>query len=267
MIDGRLRPLIGRLWRQHRAILFVLAAGLAIFEFVITRVAPLPGEAGFLGGVVALLPPQVSSIVGGELALASSRGVLAFGYLHPFFLALLSAWTIRVASSALAGEIGRGTMDLLAARPVPRWAQPLAAWLTIAAGLAILAGAAWAGMAIGLNLRSLGVTPQQIIALPAMAWLLFMSWAAIALVASALGRDAGSAISWTSGIIVVSFVLEFVSRVWRPLAWTEPFTLFAYYRPQDIVRTGVALADPVLLSIVCLTGLILAAVIFHRRDL
>src|SRR4029453_9218521 len=124
MINGRMSPLIGRLWRQHGVLLLVLAVGLALFEFVITRVAPAPGQTGFLGGVLALLPPQVSSFVGGELALASPRGVLAFGCLHPFFLALLSAWTIRVAAGSMAGEIGRGTMDLLAARPVPRWAHP-----------------------------------------------------------------------------------------------------------------------------------------------
>jgi len=267
MIDRRARALVVRHWRQHRLALLVMAAGLALFEFVITRVAPEPGQTGFLGGLLALLPPQVASFVGSELALASPRGVLAFGYLHPFFLALLSAWTIRVAASALAGEIGRGTMDLLAARPVPRWAHALAAWLAIAAGLAVLAGAAWGGMAVGLRVRSLGVAPGQIVVLPAMAWLLFMSWAGVALLASALGREAGSAIAWTSGIIVVSFVLEFLARVWPPVAWARPLTLFAYYRPQDIVRDGVAAADPALLAVVSLAGFGAAAAIFQRRDL
>jgi len=267
MIHPGTRALCLRHWRQHRLMLLVMAAGLALFEFVITRVAPAPGESGFLGGLLALLPPQISSFVGTDLALASSRGVLAFGYLHPFFLALLAAWTIRVTSGALAGEIGRGTMDLLAARPVARWAFPVATWLAVAGGLALLAGAAWTGMAIGLRLRPLGVTPGELAVIPAMAWLLFMAWTGVALLASAVGREAGSAIAWTSGLIVVSFVLEFLARVWAPVAWTQPLTLFAYYRPPDIVREGVAGADPLVLAGVAVAGLVAAVAVFHRRDL
>jgi len=267
-VSGRLvTTLVGRLWRQHRIALLIMAAGLGLFEFVITRVAPTPGEVGFLGGLIAMLPPQIAALAGGELALASSRGVIGFGYLHPFFLALFSAWTIRVASGALAGEIGRGTMDLLAARPISRSAQVLAAWMTLAAGLAILGGAAWGGTAIGLALRPLDVSPTQIVVLPAMAWLLFAAWGSLALLVSATRRDAGSAIAWTSGLIATSFVLDFLARVWTPVAWTRPFSLFSYYRPQEIVQSGLSSYDPALLAGVAIVGVALAAWVFTRRDL
>lgn len=267
MIDRRTAALVGRLWRQHRVALLTMAVGLAVFELVITRVAPTPGEVGFLSGLFAMLPPQVAAMAGGELALASPRGVIAFGYLHPFFLALFSAWTIRVASGALAGEIGRGTMDLLAARPVPRSAHVLAAWVMIAAGLAVLGGAAWTGTAIGLGLRSLGVTPGEVLVLPAMAWLLFTAWGSIALFVAATRREAGSAIAWTSGLIATSFVLDFLARVWSPVRWMRPLSLFAYYRPPDIVQHGLTLADPVRLALVAIIGIAAASVVFGRRDL
>ena len=78
MIDRRYTALVVRLWRQHRVALLIMAAGLALFEFVITRIAPEPGEAGFLSGILALMPPQVSAFASGELALGSPRGVIAF---------------------------------------------------------------------------------------------------------------------------------------------------------------------------------------------
>ncbi len=267
MIDRRTAALAGRLWHQHRIALLVMAVGLAVFELVITRVAPSPGEAGFLGGLIALLPPQVAAFAAGELALASPRGVIAFGYLHPFFLAIFSAWTIRVASGALAGEIGRGTMDLLASRPVPRSAHVLAAWVMIAAGLAVLGGAAWTGTAIGLTLRSLEVTPGEVVVLPAMAWLLFAAWGGVALLVSALRRDAGSAIAWTSSLVATSFVLDFLVRVWSPVQWMRPLSLFAYYRPTDIVHNGLSVADPVRLAMVAVATIAVAVVVFGRRDL
>lgn len=268
MIDRAIgSALVLRLWRQHRLALGVIAAGLGLFEFIVTRVAPLPGEIGLLGGIVALLPPDVSAMVNDQIALASPRGVIAFGYLHPFFLALLSAWTIRVGAASLAGEIGRGTMDLIAARPVPRWAQVVAAWIVIGAGLAVLVAVAWVGSAMGLSLRPLGVAGREIWALPVMAWLLFVSWAGIALFISALGREAGPAIAWTSGLIATAFVVEFLARVWAPMAWSRPLSLFTFYQPQAIVTTGLGLADPVRFAAVAAVGLVAAVVVFERRDL
>jgi ABC-2 type transport system permease protein len=259
--------LAGRLWRQHRLALSVIAAGLAVFEFVVTRIAPLPGETGFLGGMVALLPPEVSAFVNEQLALASPGGVIAFGYLHPFFLALLGAWTIRVGVGALAGEIGRGTMDLLAARPVPRWAQVMAAWIVMAAGLVVLAAAAWVGSAIGVTLRPLGVTAARLWALPFMAVLLFVSWSSLVLLISATRREAGPAIAWASGLIATAFVVEFLARVWSPLAWARPLSLFTFYQPQSVISAGPGLADPLRFVVVALAGLAAAVFVFERRDL
>jgi ABC-type transport system involved in multi-copper enzyme maturation permease subunit len=236
--------LLLRLWRQHRVTLFVMCAGLAGFMLILTRVAPAPGEVGFLATVATMVPKQLLAMAGGDLAFASARGVIAFGYVHPFFLTMLSAWTIRVTVSALAGELGRGTMDLLAARPLPRWAHVLAAWIASVAGLAVLVLAAWTGTAIGLQLRALEVSAGDIAPIPLMAWLLFASWAGISLAISASRREAGPAISWAAGIIA-----------------------FAYFRPQEIAGSGIAVKDVVTLAVLGISSAILAVTVFRRRDL
>ena len=259
--------LLLRLWRQHRFTLAVMCAGVGVFTFILTRVAPEPGQAGFLAPLAAMIPKQILAMMGGELALASARGVIAFGYVHPFLLTLLSAWTIRVTSAALAGELGRGTMDLLAARPVPRPAHVLSAWLVTVAGLSILALAAWAGSAIGVQLRPLDVSAWDIATIPVMAWFLFTCWAGVCLVISALLREAGPAISWGSGLIATSFVVVFLAQVWGPAEWLRPFSPFAYYRPQEIASLGVSIRDVLTLGVVGVSALVLALLIFRRRDL
>lgn len=261
------RGLLSRLWRQHRLALAIVTVGVMAFEFVITRVAPQQGETGFFSGIVALLPPDLSSLINDQLPLASARGVIALGYLHPFFLALCSAWVIRVGVGALGGEIGRGTMDVLASRPIPRWALVLSAWIAIGAGLAIVTTAAWTISTIGLRLRDLGVSGKDIWQLPVMAWLHFMAWAGITLAISATRREAGPAIAWISGLIATSFVLEFLSRVWHPIEWTKTLSLFAYYKPQDIVRAGLSVADPIALGVVAIAGIAIAVGMFQKRDL
>jgi ABC-2 type transport system permease protein len=262
-----MKALLLRLWRQHRLLMSIMSGALAGFAFILTRVAPEPGETGLLATLAAMVPKQILAMMGGEFAMASARGVIAFGYVHPFFLAILSAWTIRVTASALAGELGRGTMDLLAARPLPRAAHVLAAWLTTVAGLAILGFAAWTGTALGLQLRPLHVPAREIVTVPFMAWLLFTSWTGISLAISAMVRDAGPAISWASGLIVSAFVVVFLAQVWHPADWLRPFSPFAYFRPQEIVRVGIAASDLMTLGGLGLSTLALAVWVFQRRDL
>lgn len=131
----------------------------------------------------------------------------------------------------------------------------------------VLGAAAWTGSAVGLSLRSLEVASTEIMAVPAMAWLLFTSWGGIALLVGATKREAGPVIAWVSGLIATSFVLDFLARVWTPVQGLRPLSLFTYYRPAEIVQAGLSLRDPAVLAGVAIVSLAAAALVFGRRDL
>src|SRR5439155_252470 len=108
-------------------------------------------------------------------------------------------------------------MDLLASRPVPRSQFVLAGITTIAAGLAAILACAWAGTAIGLRVRPIGLHASAFAPIATGAWLLFLAWGAVGLVVSSTRRDGGAAIGWTTAIIAASFVLDYLARLWTPL--------------------------------------------------
>jgi ABC-2 type transport system permease protein len=259
--------LLAHMWRHHRLPLLTMSAGVMLFEFLTTQLAPAPDEVSFLSGLAAVVPPQVLALAGGEATFASTTGVISLGYNHPFFLLLLGVWAIRIPSAALAGEIGRGTMDLLASRPVSRNEILISAYVAVAAGLALLVLAAWAGTAIGLSLRPLGVTGSRFLSVAAMAWLLFVSFGAVGLLVAATRREAGPAIAWTSGVMATSFVLDYLARVWKPMAGLRPISPFAYYQPQQIVSAGARLPDAAQLAALMVVATVLAIMLFRRRDL
>jgi ABC-2 type transport system permease protein len=264
-----LGALLGHLWRRHRAALVTLAAGNAFFAWAITRVVPDASRTGLIRQLVDMAPGPVRVFLGEELvANLSARGFLGFGYVHPFPLILLSVWVVRVAADALAGETGRGTMDLIGSRPVGRGAQVAAAALAIVAGVAAIATAGWAGTAVGLHLRPLaGVSASDLLPVAAMSALLFVAWCGVALVVSATRRDGGAAVSWCAGLLAGSYVLDYLARVWAAIAFLRPLSLFRYYEPQRILRAGVAGTDVLVLASVGAVGLALALVVFARRDL
>jgi ABC-2 type transport system permease protein len=258
--------LLRRQWRLHRAALAWLALAMLVFEFLITKLAP---ETGRMQGLLAMLPPAVLEVFGAELrATLSPAGFLAFGWVHPFALLMLAVWAVRVAAGSLAGEIGQGTMDLLAARPVARASVVAAALAALLGGLAVLCLAGWGGIALGLAMRPLEFAAAGDLAgVVASCWLLFAAAGALALAISAVRRNAGSATAIAAGVLAASFALDFVARAWRPLMWARPLSLFSYYAPQQIVARGAAAGDVLALAVVTVAGAALAFVAFQWRDL
>ena len=261
--------LLGHLWRRHRLALVWLAAASGFFQWAITRVVPVAAQSGFVRQLFDMAPAPVRVMFGEELiANLSARGFLGFGYVHPFPLLILAVWAVRVSVGALAGEVGRGTMDLVASRPVSRTAQVAAAAWAVSAGLALIAAAGWAGTAVGLGNRPLeGVAASDLLPVAAMSLLLFASWGAVALFVSATRRDAGAAISWCAGLLAGSYVLDYLARVWTAIAFLRPLSLFRYYEPQRVLREGIGAGDVVVLSAVGLAALAGAFAVFARRDL
>ena len=263
------RVLLGHHWRRHRVILAVLAGGMFVFEFLITRLAPDPSRTQVFESILQLLPGPLVDLLGSEFtANFNTRGMLGFGYVHPFTLVMMSVWVARISAGALAGEIGTGTMDLLAARPVPRGHMVKAALIALLAGLAIIIAAGWMGTAVGLWTRpALAIAPWPYLSVAVGCWLLFAAFAGAALVIAALQRQGGPAIGVTSGLIAVSFALNFVARAWQPLQWSRPLSLFMYYEPERLLVTGVLTVHVLVLAVVAAVLAALAFPLFARRDL
>ncbi len=255
--------------RLHRVPLLPLALGLAAFEWMMTFVARQPAVSSFLTTALRAAPPEFLSLINQDLlTTVSAQGIIGVGYTHPFTLIMMAVWAVRVPCAALAGEIGRGTMDLVAARPVPRAAQIAAALLALLGGLAILSAAAWLGTAAGLLGRPLqGVTAWRYLPVAFTLWLVFSAFGAVGILVSALSRESGTAIGWLSGLMAGSYVLDYAARVWPRVAGLRPASLFRYYEPQLVVRSGLADRNVLVLAAVAGAALLLAFIVFARRDL
>ena len=88
-----------------------------------TQLAALAGQS--LGDVQAKVfggPGKIiRTILGGEqVNLDRAMDLLSIGYVHPLVQTIFCVWAVGRASGALAGELDRGTMELLMAQPVSR---------------------------------------------------------------------------------------------------------------------------------------------------
>ena len=96
---------------------------------------------------------------------------------------------------------------------------------------------------------------------------MFAAWSAVGLLVSSTRRDGGQAIGWTTAILVVSFVLDYLARLWTPISGLRPFSLFRYYEPQAIFSDGLPGTTIMVLISTLVVSLIAAIAVINRRDL
>jgi ABC-2 type transport system permease protein len=202
----------------------------------------------------------MQTLMGGELIkLDRAMDVLSIGYVHPLMQTLFCIWAIGRAAGAIAGEIDRGTMELLLAQPLPRYRVVLAHLCVDGLTIPMLCLSLWAGTSFGswlvgpikvdpADLKELPVplqaepSPETLEISPAAfgpsLWnvgALIFAVAGYTMWLSARGRFRWRVMGAAVLITLLQFLINVVGQVWEAVAWLRPFTVFYYYQPQQIL--------------------------------
>jgi ABC-2 type transport system permease protein len=179
----------------------------------------------------------IETIMGGEMIhLNNPMEMLTISYVHPFTQIVLCVWAIGRAAGALAGEIDKGTMELLLAQPISR-RQVVLSHLGVdlvmipLLCLFVIAGTMTGTHAVGLQNIELH---RFFAALVNIAALLF-AVGGYTLALSALGRLRWRVMSIALGVTLVQFLLNLLGQLWDVLEPWRPLTVFYYYQPQAII--------------------------------
>ena len=309
------RALVGKLLRDVRLPLVAVAALLIGFECLWVKItARITSELVpvFMGLATAknMLAVEVEDILfegpgqivrtlmGGErIQLDRAMDILSVGYVHPLMVTVFCIWGIGRAAGAVAGEIDRGTMELLLAQPLPRWRLLLAHFCVDLLVIPVLCLALWAGTWLGVRLVGSIEVPAEILkkypfalhvdpealavdvaACGAALWnvgALIFAVSGYTMWLSARGRFRGRVLGLAVFVTLVQFLINVVGQLWDAVAPLRPFTVFYYYQPQQIILAdrwsvdlgGVAVNVIAVLLAVGAVGYGLALWTFCRRDL
>jgi ABC-2 type transport system permease protein len=237
----------------------------------------------------------IQTLIGGEkINFAHALDVLSISYVHPLTQAILCIWAIGRAAGAIAGEIDRGTMELLLAQPLARWRLVLAHLLVDGLTILVLCLSMWAGNWLGAvsfghiewgaspKATELRVDPRVFVpGLVSVATLLF-AVSGYTLTLSSRGRFRMKVLGLAVLITLLQFLINLIAQLWDTIAFLRPFTVFYYFQPQQVILGGGwsvnlahdwSLAHPLevngvaVLALVGVLGYVLAAWTFCRRDL
>ncbi len=215
----------------------------------------------------------IKALLGTDMGKGEPMGpemITAIAWVHPVVLALVWAHAIVVCTRVPAGEVDRGTIDVLLGLPVSRWELFLsdtAVWL---ASGAVLMGAALAGNLYGASRVTGSSTPglgRLVIALADL-FCLYLAVGGLAWLMSALSDRKGRAMAAVFILVVGSFLLNYLAQFWRPAERLAFLGVLNYYRPLFVLRDGAwPLRDMAVLGGVGAALWLAAGIVFARRDL
>jgi ABC-2 type transport system permease protein len=249
----------------------------------------------------------VQTLAGGEsVRFERAMDVLAIGYLHPLMQVIFCVWAIGRAALAVAGELDRGTLELLMAQPLPRWSVIVSHLVVDVLVIPLLCLSLWSGTLLGsvlvgpfevaaADVEALRVLPFEVKIDPAMLridpWAfgpslwnvgaLIFAVSGLTMALSAVGRFRNRVIGLAVLLMLLQFLVNVVGQLWDAAAWLRPFTVFYYYQPQQITLTGSWTVNPgalwnsgpyvvnvlAVLFTVGAVGYAVALAVFTRRDL
>lgn len=183
----------------------------------------------------------LKTLLGAELtADLSATGLISLGFTHPIIYALSWSFILSVGTRVPAGEIERGTADLLLTLPVSRSVLFVSVSLVVATGAAVLSLGALAGLWIADRLLPLW-EPLDFVRLSVLAANLFALQLCVcgaALCASSQASRRGTAIELVLGWLLTSFLLAFLGQFSETARAFGAFGVLHYHRPLLIVQRG-----------------------------
>ncbi|HOW70060.1 MAG TPA: ABC transporter permease subunit [Phycisphaerae bacterium] len=236
------RGLLAKSLRDVWFLTLLLGAGLGLAEALLARALPrvqeqigeILSQLVFVQRILqALLGTNISGGLGPEM-------IGALAWVHPVVLALVWAHAIAYCTLVPAGEVDRGTIDMLLGLPVSRWQVYVAgAVVWLAAGVVLML-AAVIGHLIGCRLSAEGLRldPRPLTMVVVNLFSLYVAVGGLAWLISTMSDRRGRSVGWVLAFVLASFLLNFLGQFW-PLADRLSFlSLLHYYNPLSIIRSG-----------------------------
>lgn len=237
------RGLLVKSVRDGTVVVVMLAVALLLIEAVLSYV--LPTVMADYSDTLMQLPffrPIIQALLGADIGdQLLPQTLIAVAWVHPAVLALVWTQAIVFCTRVPAGEIDRGTIDLLLGLPVSRWQVYIAETVVfLAAGLLMLS-MGLVGHRIGIMTIPAEHRPAigRMLVIVANLYCLYVAVGGLAFLVSATGHRRGRAVAVVFGILIFSFVLNFVVQFWEPGRMFAFLSMLNYYQPLPMVRTGV----------------------------
>jgi ABC-type transport system involved in multi-copper enzyme maturation permease subunit len=268
VISGLLRKTVRETWRQ------TVLLCLALFTVEVLLTALLPKLQAGLNNFLATIPfirtflqALLGSDLGDNVTAQALQGIL---WTHPVVLTIVWAHEILLCTRVPAGEIDRGSIDILLSWPASRFKILLCeAIVWLVSGVLLLA-LAFVGHMLSAIATGAETTPAAARTLVVLLNLygVYLAVGGFACFVSACSDYRGRALAAVFAVLLASFFVSFVVQIWPAASLLVPLGILSYYRPTITLATGnPAWSNMLWLAAVGASFWLAASIVFSRRNI
>ncbi len=218
---------------------------------------------------IDMLPSIVKSALGGEmLRLGNTAGLIAIGYNHPFVLFLFMLFAVGTPTGLLAGEVQRGTMELILSRPITKIQVYICAGVLTLGGMFALDMVMFLGTVAAVHIFTFKdhVPLDVFFRIAINGGLLASTFGALSLLCAATFGRLYAAVGVSVAFLLVNYFVAVISNWWPRMVFLKRATLF-YLIDSSNLWQGWPLRTLALLTAILLAAAGVGAAVWHRRDL
>lgn len=254
--------------RDQRVSLAWWAVGIAALCLFLVAYYPTVSRTPSLTEFMEEAPDWVKAFIGESAEDYTSPS----GFLHGelFFVMapmLFIIFAVSRGSAAIAGEEGKGTLDLLLANPIPRRRLVLEKAASMAAATLGLGLVLWASLSVGAALFDMDISPANLAAASLSCVLLGLVFGNLALAVGCLTGKRGRSVGIAAASAVTTFFVYSLSGMVKALKPWSRISPFYYYIASEPLKRGLNAAHALVLLAASLALGALSVFLFERRDI
>jgi ABC-2 type transport system permease protein len=261
------RTVLTKSLRDQRRALLWWSLGFVLSVFMYTAFWPsVHANANQFNQYIEKFPETIRNMIGGA-NFGTPAGYVQtelFSLLGPI---LLLVYSIGAGARSIAGEEEAGTFDLLLSTPVSRRRVLLDKFGSMVTATLLLATLTWLSLVTMGPLYDLHLPLQGLFAATLNLFLLALAFGAVALLVGTATGSRASAVGISSGLAVLTFILNTLAPsvdALRPFSFLSPFH---YYSGHEPLTNGLDGIDVLVLAGISAVALMVALGAFERRDL
>jgi ABC-2 type transport system permease protein len=264
-----LGTLFGRQFKDQRwALLMYVLAGVAFLWIMVAVYPSISKEADQFNQLMKNLPASfLKAFDVQDNALSTFEGFVALRYFAIVWPIMLILLAISLASRSPAGDIDRGTIELLLARPVSRLKLFASRWLFGAFGVLGFTGLSILAVVPLAKLYGVALQFDRYLLLLVIAGFFGLALYALALMVSSIASNPGKVSMMIGGLLVVMYFLNILALIKDSLDTLKYLSFFYYFDYQGALNDGAINGTSVaVFSGVIIVSTVVGAVAWKKRD-
>lgn len=261
------KNLLHRGLTDRRVSLLVYACGLAAYSIFIVAIWSSVKNTQ-IEQLWNSYPESLRKAFGASINLGTFDGFFTLEFLNQMWPLVLSVFSIGFATASLAGEVEKGTMEMLLAQPVARRTVVTARHLLYSLTLLALIATTLVPVIVGAPIVGGSISYTGLAALSLQAFLFFAAIGSYSFFFAAIFSSRSLAIFVSAGVLIFAYALDIMSKFNDFINHFHFLSLFNYYDPYRYLHdASFAWGDLAVLAGTIVISTAAAVLWFERRDI